>query len=187
MKPEIFNQEVRIHSDRLLLRPVSMEDAEDLLSIYGAESIYRFRPGMPRKTISLVQKLIGRMQKEILEKKAVYLSVCDKTDHDKVVGIVEVFHMDGRIEKAEIGYTINPEKAGQGIATEAIGLITDYLIWQGECNRITAMVHVENRASQKALLKNGFVQEGTERQGEFWQGIGFVDVCRFAKLKSDYC
>ncbi|MGN0429669.1 MAG: GNAT family N-acetyltransferase [Acetatifactor sp.] len=182
----LYRKESKIEGDKVFLRPIQSEDVESLLDIYGDESVYRYRPGMPRKTLPLIQKLLKRMQREEEERKAFYYAVCEKKEGNAVVGIVEIFNVDGRTEQVEIGYTIAPNRQGRGLASEAIGVLTDYLICQVGLNRVRAMVHVDNIASQKALLKNGFQKEGTERQGEFWQGVGFVDVCRFAKLRIDY-
>ena len=182
----LFQKEQRIETDVLFLRPVCTEDAEALLPMYSDESIYRYRPGIPRKSLLLVNKVIKRFEQSMEKEDAVAFTVLDKKQDMKVVGLVEVFNPDSRVEQIEIGYTILPECQGRGIATAAIGCITDYLILELGFNRVRATVHVDNQASQKALLKNGFTLEGRERQGEFWQGIGFVDICRFAKLKMDY-
>lgn len=182
----LFQEDQKIQSERLLLRPVREEDAEGLLPMYSDNSIYRYRPGMPRTSSESVKKVIRRFRQNMEQRENAAFTILDRISQEKVMGLVEVFHLDPRVEQAEIGYTIVPMYQGKGIATEAIGDITDYLIKEIGFNRVRATAHVENAASHKALLKNGFILEGKEREGEFWQGIGFVDIYRFAKLKADY-
>lgn len=182
----LFRDDQSIESDILYMRPVREEDGADLLPMYSDESIYRYRPGLPRTTLPLVTKVLKRFRQSMEKGEAVSFMVFDKRENMRPAGLVEVFNVDARVEQIEIGYTVIPGCQGRGIATAAIGAITDYLIWEIGFNRIRATAHVDNSASHKALLKNGFTLEGRERQGEFWQGIGFVDICRFAKLKMDY-
>ena len=183
---ELFQEEQTIESDVLYMRPVSEEDAEALLPMYSDVAIYRYRPGMPRNSIPLVLKVIKRFQQSMEKNETVAYTVFDKREGGKAVGLVEVFNVDARVEQVEIGYTVIPSYQNRGIAAAAIGSITDYLIWEIGFNRVRATVHVDNVPPQKAVLRNGFTLEGRERQGEFWQGIGFVDICRFAKLRMDY-
>lgn len=183
---ELFREENRIESDAVVLQAVGLEDAESLLPMYSDSSIYRYRPGLPRTTLPLVRKVIKRFCEDREQGKTAAFTVFDRTDGMKAVGLVEVFHVDARVEQVEIGYTVAPAFQGRGIAVAAVGCITDYLIWHVGFNRIYASVHKDNEGSVKVLRKNGFTYEGTVRQGEFWQGIGFVDVCRFSKLRMDY-
>lgn len=175
-----------IVSDTLWMRPVCEEDAELLLPMYSDSQIYRYRPGLPRTTPALVGKLIKRFRQSMEKGESAAFTVFEKAEELSAVGVMEIFHLDPRVEQVEIGYTIDPGNQGRGIATEAVGAVTDYLIWQIGFNRVRATVHVDNLPSRRVLLKNGFLLEGVERQGEFWQGIGFVDICRFAKLRMDY-
>ena len=46
---------------------------------------------------------------------------------------------------------------GQGLATETLGVMVDYLLNQAGIEIITASTMIENQASAKVLRKNGFV------------------------------
>lgn len=182
----LFEDQQTISSNTLWMRPVCEEDVELLLPMYSDSRIYQFRPGLPRTTPMLVGKTIKRFRQSMEKREAVAFTIFEKAEELSAAGLVEIFHPDPRAEQVEIGYTITPGKQGRGIATEVVGVVTDYLIWQIGLNRVRATVHVDNLSSKKVLLKNGFTLEGLERQGEFWQGIGLVDICRFAKLRMDY-
>lgn len=64
----------------------------------------------------------------------------------------------------EIGYFVGEEFWGKGIATAAIELFVNYLIQNFQPIRIYAEVFEFNKASMKALQKNGFFLESIRRK-----------------------
>lgn len=62
--------------------------------------------------------------------------------------------------RVEIGYGLAPETWGQGIASEAVAGLCDWIFRNvPEVVAITAETDADNLASQKVLLNNGFTQE----------------------------
>ncbi len=84
---------------------------------------------------------------------------------------------------AELGYFILPEYNGRGIATEAARQIISLAFDRLDIVRISSMVFSENIASQRVLLKNGFVIDGTMRSGAYKDGE-LHDIVHFGLLKS---
>ena len=183
---ELFQEGQSIETSRLLMKPVCEADAEGLLGIFSDRRVYQYRPGLPRTTIPLILGAIENFRQGMTCCELVAFTVFDRTTEFQIVGLVEIFNPDPRVKQIEIGYTIAPAYWGMGIATECVAGITDYLIWKIGLNRVRATVHIDNVSSQKVLQHNGFTFEGKERQGEFWQGVGLVDIFRFAKLRADY-
>jgi len=60
----------------------------------------------------------------------------------------------------EIGYGLNPEVWGQGLATEAVGALVAHLHAQPGVQTVTAQTALFNRASERVLEKLGFVRTG---------------------------
>lgn len=56
----------------------------------------------------------------------------------------------------EIGYGLSPSVRGRGLATEAVGLLADWLDGQPGVRRITAEALVGNAPSRRLLLRLGF-------------------------------
>ena len=85
-------------------------------------------------------------------------------------------------KNAELGYWIGEEFWNMGVATKAIGLITDYAFTVCDLNRIEAFVFSFNEASAKALENNGY-----EREGHFKQSVikneEVFDEYLYAKLR----
>jgi RimJ/RimL family protein N-acetyltransferase len=82
---------------------------------------------------------------------------------------------------AEIGYWIGEPYWGLGIATKAVGLMTDYGFNQLGLVRIYSGVFDFNKASQRVLEKSGFKLEGIFEKSFIKNGkVG--DEYRYAKL-----
>lgn len=62
--------------------------------------------------------------------------------------------------KVEIGYSVLPEFQGQGLATEMVAGIIQWVEHQSEARQIEAETNVDNKASARVLEKNGFICVG---------------------------
>ncbi len=62
---------------------------------------------------------------------------------------------------AEIGYGIAAEFEGHGYAAEAVTAVVDWALRQPDVTCVEAETEGDNIASQKVLLKSGFVPTGT--------------------------
>ncbi len=85
-----------------------------------------------------------------------------------VVGHIEVANVLGWPKKsATIGYWMDHTVNNRGYMTEAVGLACKWALKNLDLIRIEAGTMCDNEASQKVLLKNGFMQEGyTRNYGE---------------------
>ncbi|TKI89149.1 GNAT family N-acetyltransferase, partial [Bacillus cereus] len=75
------------------------------------------------------------------------------------------FHLiNNNHKRAEIGYELDDTYWGQGYASEALQAILAYGFEMLQLIRIAAVVYVENKSSQKLLIKAGFQEEGLLRK-----------------------
>ena len=61
---------------------------------------------------------------------------------------------------AEIGYGIADAYQGRGYATEAVTALTDWALAQNSAKCVTAEAEASNTASQKVLMRAGFLPTG---------------------------
>ena len=85
-------------------------------------------------------------------------------------------------KSAEIGYWIGEPYWGNGIATEAIGLITTYGFDELDLIRIHAGVFEYNTASMKALEKNAYKKEAVFKKA-ICKNDHIYDEHRYSKLR----
>lgn len=69
----------------------------------------------------------------------------------------------GPLCSAWIGYWVNTEFGGQGVATAAVSMAVDHVFGNAGLHRLEATVRPENLASQAVLRKTGFREEGLLR------------------------
>ena len=183
---KLFVQETVIQSERLLLRNITTEDLDELLTMYSNDKMFTYRPGMARKNMEAIQKLFDTMQQEYETRERLYLGICFSNNPKKLVGVAEIYDLDSRIEIANIGYSVDENYWGQGVATETVHIMIEYLFDVIEVNRIQAHAMPENVPSNRVLANNGMQKEGLLRQAVFWNGKGIVDVNQYAILKEDW-
>jgi len=85
------------------------------------------------------------------------------------------------LRSAAIGYWVSEKYWGKGVATEAVGQMTDYVFSNTEIVRLFAPVFNPNRASMRVLEKCGYSLEGVLTKAVFKNGEYF-DEYLFAKV-----
>ena len=104
----------------------------------------------------------------------------------EIAGHIEWFPTVAYLDELELSYHIySSNYQGQGIATEAVMLMTGYLFDNKKYNRIRLIIHPDNAASKKIAKKCGYRSEGLARGAWFHQG-GNQDVEVFALLRHEY-
>lgn len=187
MKDEkLFKSFPIIQNNDILMKQIVKQDLNDYAEINMNEELYRFKPGEPRKTIAAVENIIGHHERDFYKKIIINLGIYLKEENYKMVGVAELFDFDKKVNAATIGYTLNKNYWGKGIATKTTALLLNYLFYEIEVNRIQAFVMPQNEKSKNVLLRNKFMKEGTIRQGNYWRGRGIVDLELYSILKSEY-
>jgi len=104
--------------------------------------------------------------------------------HDQLVGCIGVTPGEFEYERSgEVGYWLARQHWGKGIASQALSQLVDLVFSSTPLIRLYATVFSGNVASQKLLLKSGFIEEARLQSAIFKQGQIF-DSHIFAKIKS---
>ena len=85
-------------------------------------------------------------------------------DGATIGGIGLILNSDVYAKSAELSYWLAEPYWNQGIATEAIRQMVEYCFYYFDIVRIYAEVFEINKASMRALEKNGFYLEGVRRK-----------------------
>lgn len=103
-----------------------------------------------------------------------------------IIGIIWIFQPVPYFDALEIGYALFDREAwGQGLMTEATGLVVDFLFSSERMNRLEIRCDVDNRASARIAEKLGFTHEGVARQATFARGRHH-DMHQYALLRADW-
>ncbi len=83
-------------------------------------------------------------------------------DTDDAFGMIYI-GFGGMEGHGTLGYWLVPEVQRQGFGTEAVNLVSLWILDETDVYRIVAYVELENRASIALLRKCGFTEEGLLR------------------------
>jgi RimJ/RimL family protein N-acetyltransferase len=89
----------------------------------------------------------------------------------------DIYRLDG-----ELGYMLLKDYWNRGLMSQAVGQVCEIAIKELGLNRITANIFHPNLASQRILLKNGFIQEGVMRKAVI-KGDIFYDILIYGLVK----
>ena len=103
----------------------------------------------------------------------------------ELVGCISVARRDTTSRRAaEIGYYINENYWGQGIATGAVKQMCEIAFKSFDIVRIYAELYTHNAASRRVLEKAGFKHEGTLRKS-FYKDGEIYDSWLYALLRGE--
>lgn len=113
---------------------------------------------------------------------AVFLAIVVK-DGDRHIGNIKLGSIDWIHRRADIALVIGDKAAwGQGYASEAIGLLTEFAFRKLGLHKVTAGCYASNVGSAKAFAKAGFTREGARLQQYFSDG-GYVDEILLGRVR----
>ena len=137
----------------LCLRPLEEADAESLTRLTRQDAVYRYLPTfLFEKKYNQAEDAIPRLYDECLNDSLILGVFRDKA----FCGLAEVYGYRAPLRKASVGYRLLQESWGRGIATETLSLLVRELLENRGIEIITASTMVENHASARVLVKNGF-------------------------------
>ncbi len=164
----IGTQEIK--TERLVLRKIKLEDAEQLLA--------------SGSLCGTVDEVVKNIENRIKDYDSPYAFHWVIEYHNMPIGRVLAWEVNPRNEYCQLGYDIAQEYRNQGFMTEAIKAILSYLLTEAEINRVYCSVRVPNTASNKVCQKAGMVLDGTLRK-HFKSDAGFDDVNVYSLIRDD--
>lgn len=175
----------RLETDRLILRRYVGEDAAAMYENWASDpevTKYLTWPAHPSPEVS--QMVIDSWISSYSDQSCYHWAIVLKADGDRPVGDIAVVQMDEATSKAQIGYCIGRAWWHQGITSEALQAVMDFLFDRVDVRRIEARHDPRNVNSGKVMAKCGMKYEGTLRSADR-NNQGICDACYYALLKSE--
>ena len=101
------------------------------------------------------------------------------------IGSISVVRQNDHVQEAEIGYCIGSRWWHQGIMTEALAAVIEYLLTEVGMNRVAARHDPNNPHSGGVMRKCGMKYEGTHRACDR-NNQGICDAAQYAILRSEW-
>ena len=147
-----------LKTDRLLLRPFAVSDAEDIKQLAGDKAIADTTLNIPHPyNIETAKEWIGTLQPQFEKGKRTVFAMVDR-EADRFVGAIEL-RIDRRYQRGELGYWIGKAYWNRGFCTEAGQAVLAYGFDRLSLHRIYANHFSRNQASGRvvALSKKMFI------------------------------
>lgn len=142
-----------ITTARLTLRGFTVQDVEPLFNILGQKDILRYFPGTDGPTREGTQRLIAHQLAHWEEQGLGWWAVEPSADN-VLIGWCGLQFLP-ETQEVEVGYLLSKAYWGRGLATEGATASLQYGFETLGLQRIIALVHPENIASQRVIEKLG--------------------------------
>lgn len=157
----------------------------DLDSLYGLMNDLDHRGSFTRTQIKSPVHFRNEFHSNGFSSESSELFVIASKD-DRILGTIGHFATAPYSSARELGFSVFSTKSrDQGIATEAVCLITEYLFHSFPLNRVQICMPTEHQACEQVALKNGYIKEGVVRGSIFVQGK-FLDTLLYSILRRDF-
>lgn len=174
----------RIETERLILRRLVMEDAEDMFNGWCNDpEVGRFLTWPPHGDIEVTKGLLTEWIAQY-EKGDYFNWAIELKEAGKAIGNISVVSLREDIAAAEIGYCMCRAYWGQGIMPEALKAVMDFLFDEVGMNRVAAKHDVKNPKSGRVMEKAGMKTEGILRQSGI-NNQGIYDEVWHSMIKAD--
>lgn len=175
-----------IESQRLKLRPITLNDQQALFNYAKNAKITKYVPWTVHKTITDSINFINSLLKEYQQRTALMWAVQLKADEtNTIIGTCGFIRYFAHTKCLEVGYAFNPKLWGQGYAKEALLAVIKYGFENTDSIRIEGSCVTENIASAQTMLSVGMQLEGISRSNFIKDGK--ISDCQvFSIIRSEY-
>jgi RimJ/RimL family protein N-acetyltransferase len=147
---------VRIETARLVLRPPTLADAQEVFDRYAGDPDVTRYLGWPRhQSVADTEAFLTFSEAEWERSPAGPYLIHSRATGDLLGGTGLAFDSD---TMASTGYVLAKDAWGRGYASEALGAMID-LAGELDIARLYALCHPDHRASQRVLEKRGFERD----------------------------
>jgi ribosomal-protein-alanine N-acetyltransferase len=154
-----------LETERLSLRKVSMDDAEEMFLLRTNEKIMKYIHRPRPESVDDARELIKKMN----EPDRIQWGIAIK-GNNKLIGTIGYNRIEKVNFRAEIGYMLHDGHWNQGLTSEAIRKVIDYGFNEMKLHSIEAIIDPDNDISRQTVKKFNFIQEGYFKEKFFFDG-----------------
>jgi RimJ/RimL family protein N-acetyltransferase len=179
-----------IATERLLLRPFTPDDLEDLLAIYSNPHVVRYLYANVQSRDEVREVLKDRATQTHLAQEgdkltlALVLPGAEETSAG-VIGEIDLWWRSVDHSQGEIGFALHPAYQGRGLAAEAATWALQWAFREVGLHRVYGRADARNAASAGLMRRLGMRQEAHFIHNERFKGEWGEEVV-FAILESEW-
>lgn len=173
-----------LETERLLIRPLTLADAQDIYQISSDDAVSRYVLWDTHRSIADSRAFIKQTLRQYRMGEPSSWAIQSK-ETGRVIGTIGFVSISREHACAEVGYSLGRPHWNRGYATEALRSLISYGMETMHLNRIEALYDLNNPASGRVMQKAGMLREGILRQKVYNKGH-YVDVCICSILSREY-
>ncbi|WP_223607583.1 GNAT family N-acetyltransferase [Chryseobacterium sp. OSA05B] len=173
----ILNRDIRIKTDRLLLKPVEESYVDDINTHFTAE-ITRYMPFNPEGDRNDILSFVEESKKTLSDNTDLVMVAIDSENN--FIGCCGIHHITS--ESVELGLWLKKSVQGIGLGTEIIMSLIEFLENNFTFKYIRYPVDKGNIASRKIPEKLGFIPYKKYRKNKGQSS--FLDIVEYRKYYS---
>lgn len=183
--PIVIPQDIVLDTDRLILRPLTKNDAGDIYHHVKEYDIARWLVNVPHPYPKDGAIKYVRESTELMKKGLSYELPIRLKSTEEMIGIMAVLKVDRKNRNAELGYWIAKKYWNSGFATEAGIRVLEFGFNVLGLERMYAKCVPENKASSRVMEKIGMKYEGIFRH-EILKNNKYYDMAYYGIVKEDW-
>ena len=177
-----FSPFPEIQTERLLLRRMTPNDAEEILRLRSNEEVMKFIDRERTKSIEDANLFLKKIDDSINSNNGIMWGITLKEEPGKLIGNIGYWRLIKEHYRAEVGYMLHPSFWNKGIMKEALLRLIDFAFDDMNLHSIEANINPGNKASAMLLESTGFIKEAHFKEDYFYNGI-FHDTVIYSRLK----
>jgi len=181
---EVFSRLPVLETPRLLLRPMTMRDAQDIYAYSCDEEVARHVLWDAHRSVADSRGYLRFIIRQYREGMPSSYGIVLK-ESGRLVGTIGFMWYSQDNNTVEVGYSLARWLWNKGLMTEALQAVNDMAFRTLKVHRIEAQHETVNPASGHVMKKCGMRYEGTLR-GRIYNKGQFVDVDLYAILREDW-
>lgn len=169
---KIFNENMKLETERLLLKEINEGHTEDILRIRSNKVINQYvKRNSPKNNYDALEFIL-HIKRKTQEKEIVFWGISYKNS-SSLIGTICLWNFSEDRKTAEVGYELLPEYHRKGIMSEALTAVLDCGFNELQLQEIVAVTNRFNENSGQLLLKHHFVLEEDKKDEDYPDNIIF--------------
>jgi diamine N-acetyltransferase len=156
-----------LKGENLKLRQIEIDDLGVLYEWENDTENWHTSNNLNPHSRFFLEQYILNAQNNIYEDKQLRLVIVE--EHDKQIGIIDLFDFDPHHRRAAIGIILDPGSRNKGYGSEALDIIINYANKVLNLKQLHCGVGVDNHHSVRLFKKKGFEITGTRKSWRLHQ------------------
>jgi ribosomal-protein-alanine N-acetyltransferase len=177
-----FSPFPEIQTERLLLRRMTTNDAEEILYLRSNDDVMKYIDRERTKSIEEAKSFLDKIDASLNSNNGIMWGITLIENPGRLIGNIGYWRLIKEHYRAEVGYMLHPSFWKKGIMKEALLRVIDFAFDEMNLHSIEANINPGNAASAMLLESTGFIKEAYFKEDFFFNGA-FHDTIIYSRLK----